>query len=218
MSNRITVLLADDHALVREMLAERLGSEPDIEVVASVADASEALQAASERAPDVLVLDIDMPGRSVFEVAEEIRTLHPSVRVVFLSAHLTDQYIEQALEAEAAGYLTKDEPTARLIEAIRAVARGATHFSSAVSERIIIDEHGAHLGRDHLTRLRLLTQRETEVLGHLAQGLPKKSIARLMNISVKTVEKHCDHVMEKLDIHDRVQLARFAIREGLSQP
>lgn len=218
MTKSITVLLADDHELVREMLAERLGNEPDVEVVASVADAGEALEAARDCAPDVLVLDIDMPGRSVFEVAAEIRKLHPSARVVFLSAHLTDQYIEQALEVEAAGYLTKDEPTARLIDAIRAVARGATHFSSSVSERIVIDEHGAHLGRDHLTRLRLLTQREVEVLGHLAQGLPKKSIARLMDISVKTVEKHCDHVMEKLDIHDRVQLARFAIREGLSQP
>jgi DNA-binding NarL/FixJ family response regulator len=218
MTQPITVLLADDHALVREMLAERLESEPDIQVLASVADAGEALEAARESPPGVVIMDIDMPGRSAFEVASEIRELHPGVRVIFLSAHLNDQYIEQALESEAAGYLTKDEPTARLIEAIRAVARGATHFSSAVSERIVIDEHGAHLGHDHLTRLHLLTQREREVLGHLAKGLPKKSIARLMGISVKTVEKHCDHVMEKLDIHDRVQLARFAIREGLSQP
>lgn len=218
MTKPITVLLADDHALVREMLAERLESEADIQVLASVADAGEALAAARESPPGVVIMDIDMPGRSAFEVAGEIRELHPTARVIFLSAHLNDQYIEQALESEAAGYLTKDEPTARLIEAIRSVARGATHFSSAVSERIVIDEHGAHLGHDHLTRLHLLTQREREVLGHLAQGLPKKSIARLMGISVKTVEKHCDHVMEKLDIHDRVQLARFAIREGLSQP
>jgi DNA-binding NarL/FixJ family response regulator len=218
MSKPITVLLADDHALIREMLAERLEGESDIEVLASVADAGEALEAAKECPPVVLIMDIDMPGRSPFEVASEIRRVQPSTRVIFLSAHLNDQYIEQALESEAAGYLTKDEPTARLFEAIRAVARGGTHFSSAVSERIVIDEHGAHLGHDHLTRLHLLTQREREVLGHLAQGLPKKSIARLMGISVKTVEKHCDHVMEKLDIHDRVQLARFAIREGLSQP
>ncbi len=218
MNKPISVLLADDHTLVREMLVERLDSEADIEVVASVSDAGEALQAAIEKQPQVLLLDIDMPGRSPFEVAAEIRKSLPSSRVIFLSAHMNDQYIEQALECEAAGYLTKDEPTARLIDAIRAVARGSTHFSSAVSERIVIDEHGAHLSRDHLTRLKLLTQRELEVLGHLAQGLPKKTIARLMGISVKTVEKHCDHVMEKLDIHDRVQLARFAIREGLSQP
>ena len=218
MNKPISVLLADDHTLVREMLVERLQSEADIEVVASVADAGEALRVARETQPQVLLMDIDMPGRSPFEIAAEIRKSMPSSRVVFLSAHMNDQYIEQALECEAAGYLTKDEPTTRVIEAIRVVDSGATHFSSAVSERIVIDEHGAHLSREHLTRLKLLTQRELEVLGHLAQGLPKKTVATLMDISVKTVEKHCDHIMEKLDIHDRVQLARFAIREGLSQP
>jgi DNA-binding NarL/FixJ family response regulator len=154
-------MVVDDHALVRDMLAQSLSAEPDIEVVAVAPHAQEAMEKAGEWRPDVILMDIDMPGMSPFEASRQIRAASPSVRLVFLSAHVNDQYIDQALEIEASGYLSKE---------------------------------------------------------YLADGMPKKGIANLLDISPKTVEKHCDHIMDKLDIHDRVKLARYAIREGLTQP
>lgn len=213
-----SVLIADDHALVRDMLAQHLEREPGISLVGATADAGEALALVEREKPDVVVLDIDMPGLSAFEAARKIAGVAPRARVVFLSGYLNDAYIEQALALEVGGYISKAEPVDAIVRAIRKVAGGSLYFSPQVQQRIVVDGNGVRLRSGQHARLQLLTPRELEILGYLAKGLAKKEMARLADISVKTVDQHCTHIMEKLDIHDRVELAHFAIREGLVEP
>ncbi|MEA2003087.1 MAG: response regulator transcription factor [Actinomycetota bacterium] len=210
----VSVVLADDHVLVREMLYELLSREGM--TVAGVAPCGDdAVELAATAQPDVVVLDIDMPGISAFEAARGVRRMSPKTKVIFLSAYVHDCYIDQALGAEASGYLTKSEPPAAIVEAIRKVHRGATSFSPAVCDRIVIDPSGVRLGNGTRSRFESLTGREREFLAYVARGLSHKQIAYLVGISVKTVQHHIMHVMDKLEIHDRVELARFAIREGV---
>jgi len=218
MSGPTRIVLADDHAILREMLAEHLAREPDMEVVAVVSSAEAALAAALAEAPGLVVLDIDMPGLSPFRAACKIRDRLPATRVVFLSAYLRDNYIRQALEAHAAGYLVKDETPEAIVGGLRQVARGRTAFSRAVRARMSVGGDAVTFGEEREARLALLTPRELETLRYLASGQSRKAIARTMDISHKTVEQHCQHLMQKLDIHDRVGLTRFAIREGLLEP
>jgi len=214
MGERPTVVLADDHALVRDMLCERLSRE-GMEIVALASSGEHAVELASSDPPDILVLDIDMPGMSAFEAAREVRRVSPSTRVIFLSAFVHDSYVEQALEVGASGYLTKADPPHAIVDAIRRVNEGGTCFSPAVLDRMVIDRDGARLATGNRSRLGLLTDREREVLSYVAKGLSQREIARLAGISVKTVQHHITSVMDKLQIHDRVELARFAIREGV---
>ncbi len=214
MSDPVTVVLADDHVLVREMLQSWLAAE-GIGVVGCSGTTDEALTLVAEHQPDVLVLDIELPGRSAFTAAREAVDVSPATRVLFLSAFVHDGYVRQALACEASGYLTKSEPPEVLVEAIRRVAEGGTRFSPEVLDRIVVDAHGARLMSGDVVRIELLTAREREVLAYVGRGLHHKQIARRMGLSVKTVQTHIANVMDKLDIHDRVDLARFAIREGL---
>ena len=213
MAESIRVLLADDHALVRDMLARTLVREGML-VVGNVDTADSAEVCGRREEPDVAVLDIDMPGKSIFEVARSIQETSPDTRIIFLSAFIHDHYIEQALAVEASGYLTKAEPPEVVVAGIRKVVGGAASFSTEVLDRIVIGESGARLVGRH-ARVALLTEREREVLAYVARGLQQKQIARLADISIKTVQHHITHVMEKLEIHDRVELSRFAIREGV---
>ena len=192
-----------------------LEERPDIEVVATASDAGAAIHEAREHAPHIILMDIDMPGISSFDAARTIRQAAPDVGFVFLSAYVNDQYIDQALEIEALGYLSKEEPAEVVIDAVRRASRGATRFSKSVSDRIVLEPGGVSLAASGSSRLNLLTPREREILGYLAAGMPKKQIAKLLGISPKTVEKHCDHLMDKLDIHKVSGLVRFAIRVGL---
>lgn len=218
MTTPVRVILADDHAILREMLATRLGQEADFEIVAAVDSAEAALQAARLNVPDLVVLDIDMPGLSPFAAARALGAGQHRTRVVFLSAFLRDGYLQQALEVEAAGYLVKRESLDDLVRGLRAVAQGRTAFSPAVRARMSLVESGVEFMNQPAGRLSLLTPRELETLHYLASGLSRKEIAGRKEISPKTVEQHCEHVMAKLDIHDRVELARFAIREGVLEP
>lgn len=218
MEEPITIVLADDHALLRNMLASKLNAEPDMKVVASVADARSAALEAARHRPRIVVTDIDMPGVQCFAAARQIRIDSPNTRIIFLSAFLYDRYIHQALEVEAWGYLTKNEPPDEVVKAVRDVARSVTFFSPEVRSRIIFDSKGPRLAEARSSRASSLTAREVEVLQYLAQGLSKKEISSLMFVSAKTVDNHVTHIMNKLDIHDRVELTRFAIREGISEP
>lgn len=215
MGRKITVVLADDHAMVRGTLASWLAGSPDISVLAAVHNADEAMLEAARLNPDVVLLDIDMPGMQVFEAARLIRVRSPATRVLFVSAYFHDRYIEQALAAGAMGYVTKGEQPAAIVRAIETVASGGTYFSPDVQSRIVIDVTGPTLLEQARTRTSILTARELEVLRHLASGLSKKEIAETMNLSVGTVNNHAANLMKKLDIHDRVELTRFAIREGM---
>ena len=215
MTPAISLVVADDHALLRDALARRLDQEPDMRVLAVAADAREATMLALTLRPMLVLLDIDMPGLSAFEAARNIRTERPDTRVAFLSGYYHDSYIEQALAAEASGYITKHERPEVLAQAIRAIAGGRVFFSAEVQARLVVGCEGLRLVAQPPTRASLLTAREIETLGYIARGMSKKAIARIMGISTKTVEQHCSHLMQKLDIHDRVELTRFAIREGL---
>jgi DNA-binding NarL/FixJ family response regulator len=217
MTRSIRVLVVDDHALVRGALAERIQREPDIHVVGTAANADEAIRQALETNPDLILMDIDMPGLICFDAAREIATLCPDTRVVFLSAFLHDWYIDQALQVRARGYLTKREPPETVVAAIREVASGGAYFSEEVRSRIVVDSGGARLGDDSKSVATTMTTREVEVLRYIARGLSKKEIATIMHISPKTVDKHSTNLMTKLNIHDRVALARYAIREGLAE-
>lgn len=186
-------------------------------VVSEVGTADEAVSAAARLQPRVVLMDIDMPGRFTFEAGRTIGTRCPDTAIVFVSAFSHDRYIEQAIAIEAMGYVTKDEPLDKLIEAIRRVARGVAYYSPEIQSRIVVDPQGARLANQGQTRLSRLSPRETEVLRYLARGLSKKQIAGTMHLSVNTVVVHTTNIMKKLDIHDRVELARFAIREGLAE-
>lgn len=217
MTQPISIVLVDDHALLRETLRDRLEKEIEMTVVGTADNAGDAVELVASLEPDVLVMDIDMPGQSCFDAAKKARAASPKTRVIFLSAFFHDRYIESALASEATGYVTKDEPPDTILNAIRRVASDLAFFSPKVQSRLVIDAKGVRLGEENLSRASRLTTRELEVLRYLARGLPKKEIAAVMHVSVKTVSRHTENLMEKLDIHDRVELARFAIREGLAE-
>lgn len=217
MNPTIRIVFVDDHALVRESLSQLLAAEPDLQVVRTASNAEDAIRAAFETKPDVLLMDIDMPGLICFDAADQIQRMVPNVRIIFLSAFFHDHYIEQALRVKARGYVTKSEPPQKVIDAVRQVAAGRVYYSPEVRSRIIAGNGDVKLAGAEQTRIATLSDREVEVLRYLARGLSKKEIATTMHVSVKTVEGHAQKVMDKLDIHDRVELARFAIREGLAE-
>jgi len=212
------VVIADDHGLLRELLRERLVLSAQFEVVEAVANADEALSSCIRHNPDVLVLDVEMPGRDVFEVARAVRSTQSRTAVMFLSSHANDRFIELAIASGARGYVLKTAGAAEIAKAIRDVAAGGVAFSPEIQSRMVIDRAGPRLGQVPETKFSTLTDREVEVLRYIASGLSKKEIASLMVLSVKTVQNHSDRLMQKLEIHDRVELTRFAIREGLVKP
>lgn len=218
MPTQSRLLLADDQALVREILSYRLAQEADLEVVGTAEDAAEGLELARRLRPDLILLDIDMPGLSSFEMARCVRDELPATRILFLSSYVQDGYISQALQVRPDGYTTKGGKPDDLLRCLRNILRGGTCFCSEVRHRLETDPGTPALAEGVRSRMELLTPREIEVLAYLANGLSKKEIARLMGLSVKTVDQHCTHLMLKLDIHDRVELAHFAIREGLVRP
>lgn len=217
MTDEIRLLIVDDHVLVRDALAERLHREPGLVVVGAAGNADQAIDQTLACRPDIVLMDIDMPGLISFDAAKRIMAHRPHVRVIFLSAFKHDSYIAEALEAKAAGYLTKGEPLETVIAAIREVASGGAYFSDEIRSRIVVQQGGAALASKSKSRAATLTCRELEIVRYIARGLAKKEIAAITGISVKTVDRHSANVMAKLDIHDRVELARFAIREGIAQ-
>jgi len=218
MMGDIRVLVVDDHALVRGALGERLQREPGFLLAGCAGTADEALLQIAELRPVVVLMDIDLPGMVCFDAARQIGWRYPQTRIIFLSAFMHDRYIQEALEVKARGYLTKHEPPERVVEAIREVAAGGSCFSEEIRSRIVVDSVGAKLPGDLKSRGMTLRPRELETLRYIARGLTKKQIAEQMCVSVKTVECHTTRLMNALSIHDRVELARFAIREGLAEP
>jgi DNA-binding NarL/FixJ family response regulator len=218
MSGPIRVILADDHALVRSTLANWIRGTTDMIVEAEVEGAEAAVTECLRLRPNVLVLDIDMPGLSCFDAARTIMARCEGLRIIFLSAFMHDRYIEEALAVGSSGFVTKGQPPQAVTEAIRAAASGGTYFSPEVQARLVVDAGGVRLAGQRQTRISTLTPRELEILRYIARGMSKKEIAETIHLSVKTVDNHSTSLMNKLDIHDRVELARFAIREGLAEP
>lgn len=216
MSLPTTILLVDDQNLLRETLALRLSQEPDLSVVATARDADAAVREAQLHKPDVVLMDIDMPGRCCFDAARAIAEAGPGTAILFVSAFCHDRYIEEALAVGAAGYLTKSESPQTLIAAIHAARSGSAYYSPEVAARIVADGAGLRLSQPANARVSMLTPRELEILRYIARGMSRKEIARTRQVSEKTVVNHTTNLMNKLNIHDRVDLARYAIREGLA--
>ena len=213
---RIAVLLADDHQIVREGFRSLLGHERDIEVVGEAATGREAVQLARTLRPAVVVMDIAMPLLNGLEATRQIHKDFPETKVLILSAHSDDVYVERAIELGAAGFLLKQSSSHVLAQAIREVQKGTAFFGPDISRRVQ-DRNRKPLdgsGRFKANSNRL-SSREVEVLQLIVEGMPNKKVAVELGVSVKTVEKHRQHLMDKLDIHDATGLTRYAIAEGI---
>jgi len=213
MKPPVRILLAEDHALVRAGIRSLLASVADLEVVGEAGDGREALAILEKIPADVVILDITMPGMNGLEAASRIAERWPATKVIILSMHSNEEYVSRALRAGAAGYLLKDAGTSELEAAIRAVVRGQTFLSAAVSRRGAAD--GAAQGP---TALEALTPRQREVLQLIAEGHSTKGTAAVLGLSVKTVETHRTQLMQRLAIHDVAGLVRYAMRAGLINP
>lgn len=215
-SKRITVLLADDHMILREGLRRLLESDSDIEVVGEAETGRKAVELVLKLRPDVIVMDIAMPQMNGLEATRQILKSNPGAKVLILSAHNDDAYVESVTALGAVGYLIKQTSAQFLSEAIREVHKGKTFFSPDVAKRFHKRQQNS-LSRKGIAKKNVarLSSRETEVLQLIAEGEANKTIADKLEISIKTVEKHRDHLMRKLDIHDTAGLTRFAIETGI---
>lgn len=219
----IRVVLADDHTLVRAGLHALLQIMEGIDVVAEASDGYEALDLISTHQPDVVLMDIAMPGLNGLEATAQIVPAFPHVSVLILSMYANEEFVVQALRAGAAGYILKNVVTAELELALRAVARGETYLSPAISKQVIADYLRRVRGSDDRPLQasgphQLLTSRQREILQLIAAGHTTKEIAVLLHVSVKTVETHRTQLMQRLDIHDIAGLVRYAMRMGLVDP
>jgi DNA-binding NarL/FixJ family response regulator len=212
---QITVLLADDHMIVREGLRALLEAEGDISVVGEAETGRQAVQLTKRLRPAVVLMDIAMPLLNGLEATRRILKAAPATKVLILSAHSDDEYIRQVVLLGAAGYLIKQTSADLLSRAIREVQKGKSFFSPSIAHRV----HGLHLdsadGRRLLKKKAALSSREVEVLQLVAEGRANKQVAAELGISIKTVEKHRQHLMRKLDLHDTAGLTRYAIAAGI---
>lgn len=209
--NAMRILLVDDHLVVRAGLRALLDYIEAVEVIAEAADANAALDLARDLRPDIVIMDIAMPGMNGLEATLLLKQEMPDIRVIVLSMHHTNEYVLRALKVGASAYLLKDAAPAELELAIRAVARGDTYLSPAVSKQVI--EHS--LQQDQKKVEPVLTPRQSQVLMLVASGHSTKEIAYRLNVNVKTVETHRTQLMERLSINDIAGLVRYAIRVGL---
>lgn len=212
---RIRVLLADDHMIVREGLRVLLEAEEDFEVVGEAQTGRQAVELTKKLRPDVVVMDIAMPVLNGMEATRQIVKAIPSARVLILSAHGDDEYIRQVVLSGAAGYLVKQTSANVLGRAIREVQKGNTFFSPSIAARLHSLSLDSPDGRGMIKKVLVLTSREAEVLQLIAEGKANKQVAAELGISIKTVEKHRQRVMSKLDLHDTAGLTRYAIAAGI---
>jgi len=213
---RIPVLLVEDHAIVRQGLRLLVETDGDIEIVAEAKTGREAVQMAAKLRPEIVVMDIAMPKLNGLEATRQILKTFPTMKVLILSAHSDAEYVEQVVKAGARGYLVKQSSGEILAQAIRELHQGKTFFGPSIARRLqggfqkSADGVGLRKKSD-----RQLTSREMELLQLVAEGMANKQVATELGISIKTVEKHRQHLMEKLNIHDIAGLTRYAIAEGI---
>ena len=206
------VVIADDHQLVRAGIASLLGDIPGIEVVGEASDGHEAVRLASELVPNIMFLDIAMPGMNGLEALALINETEPAVRVIILSMNDSEEHVLRALKLGAVGFMLKDAAPEELAQAIKAINAGHTWLSAAVSKTVIAS-YVERSGTDEIQNL--LTVRQNQVLKMIAEGRSTKEISFALNLSVKTIETYRAQIMDKLDIHDLPGLVRYAIRQGI---
>jgi DNA-binding NarL/FixJ family response regulator len=211
----ISVLVADDHGIVREGLVRLLEADPEITVCGQAADGREVLEQVARSRPDVVILDITMPNLGGLETLERLRVAHPNVKAILLSVHGDPPFVQSAVSLGAEGYLLKNGPASEVLEAVRAVVQGGSYFSPAVAKEIVEQLRTPHRGGDPFS---VLSAREREVLHLIAEGFSAKEIAARLEISTKTVEAHRTSLMRKLGVRKATELVRYALRHGLVSP
>jgi two-component system, NarL family, response regulator NreC len=215
---KIRLLLVDDHQVVRSGLRMLLSNESDVEIVGDAGTAREALAAVESLKPNVVLMDIGLPDMSGIDATREIKRTHPEVAVVALTIHEDEEYFFKMLEAGAGGYVPKRAAPEELLTAIRASAAGEVYLYPSLAKLLVKD----YLAQDHTSEdakaLDGLTGREQEVLRYLAEGVANDEIAEALVISRKTVARHRENIMQKLGLHSRSELVRYAIRKGIIKP
>ncbi len=211
-----TIVVADDHKIVREGLVKLLEARPDFTVIGEASDGEEAVQMVLEKQPDVVIMDIWMPRLSGIEATRRIGKRGSQAKILVLSMHESRTYVEEVLRAGASGYIVKNSASSDLLQAIDAVRAGASYLSPAITQQVV--DAIARPGDSSPSGVAMLTDREREVLQLIAEGLSSKEIANMLGVSLKTIDSHRSNLMEKLDIHKVSGLVRFAIRAGLVEP
>lgn len=211
----LRVVLVDDHRMFREALRPLLAQTPGFEIVGEAGDGQQAIELCAQLAPDVVIMDVSMPGLNGLEATRRLLAERPRTRVVVLSMHADRRFVAETLRAGAAAYVLKDAGFAELVRALQAVAEGRTYLSEPVRQ-LVVQEYVAGLQREDRSAFSLLSAREREVLQLVAEGVSTKEIGDRLAVSVKTVETHRRQIMEKLDLHSVAELTKYAIREGLT--
>jgi two-component system response regulator NreC len=212
---KIRILLVDDHTLFRQGIRALLAAEPDMDVIGEASSGLEAIDKADELRPDVVLMDIAMPGLGGFEAAREIKKLRPETKVVFLTMYDDDSYLVEGMEVGANGYVLKDSPSAQLVAAVRDAGCGNSYLSPRMLSQLVDVFRSKAKSANGLPRFATLTAREQEVLKMLAEGNSVQEIARDLNLSAKTVDAHKYSLMRKLDLHNKTQLVQFAIQQKI---
>src|SRR5271167_242493 len=214
---KIRIMLADDHTLFRQGIRTLISAEADMEVVAEASNGGDAVDKAGEVRPDVVLMDIGMPGLSSFEATRQIKKNRPETKVLFLTMYDDEDYLVECMQVGASGYVLKDSPAAQLLGAVREVHRGGSYLSPRMLTQLVDDFRSRVKSTQRTPRFATLTTREKEVLKVLAEGNSVKEIAGGLNLSVKTVEAHKFNLMRKLDIHNKAQLVQYAIQKKIIQ-
>ncbi|MEJ7606880.1 MAG: response regulator transcription factor [Bryobacteraceae bacterium] len=212
---KIRVMLADDHTLFRQGIKTLISAEADLEVVGEAANGNDAVDKAIESNPDVVLMDIGMPGLSSFEATRQIKKNRPEAKVLFLTMYDDEDYLVEGMEVGANGYVLKDSPALQLVAAIREIWKGGSYLSPRMLAQLVDDFRCRSKGTGRTPRFSTLTTREREVLKVLAEGQSVKEIASDLNLSVKTIEAHKFNLMRKLDIHNKAQLVQYAIQKKI---
>lgn len=213
--NKTRVFLADDHRILREGIRTLLQREPNIEVVGEAGDGKEAVDKVTQLIPDIVLMDITMPGINGLEATRQIKKKTPQVKVLILTMHETGQYLSQMLQAGASGYVVKTTSTSDLISAIKAVHQGDMYLYPSIARMLVEDYlHKVKTGEEK-TSYEGLTNRERQILAYIAEDKKNKEIADLLGITVSTVQSHRTNLMDKLGAHDRTELVKYAISKGI---
>ncbi len=212
----IRLLLADDHAMIRQAIARTLADVPEFQVVGEAGTGEECLELVGRLTPDVVLMDIGMPGIGGLAATERVRRGYPDVGVLVLTIHNREDYFFKSLQAGASGYILKDAEMDELVEAVKAVARGETYIFPSLMPKLVADYlHRVRSDGAVAGERQPLSQREQEVLRLIASGQTTNEIALELSISTHTVRRHRDHIMAKLNLHSAVELIRFAVGQGL---
>jgi DNA-binding NarL/FixJ family response regulator len=211
----IKIVIADDHKIIRDGICSLLEKHPYMEVVAEVDNGREAVEVTRQLAPDVVIMDISMPGLNGIEATRKITEYNPDIRVIGLSMHADVEYVSGLLKAGASGYILKECAFGEIVQAINAVVRNKYYICPEVAYVVIEGFKGKHVTQDR-DDTSLLTEREREILQLIAEGNSSKEIAANLNLSIKTVASHRQNIMDKLNCHDVVKLTKYAIRKGIT--